>query len=89
VFSPTLSHGREAFYFAGREWLFYGGTTELAAEKKCRGHRGGGPRRPSDAAEPSNAKIKIKIKRCFILCHGGTYAPRREKMTIFLQMSLG
>jgi hypothetical protein len=31
-FSPTLSHGRGAFYFADREQLFYGGTIALAAK---------------------------------------------------------
>jgi hypothetical protein len=29
---PTLSPGRGAFYFAGREELFYGGTIALAAK---------------------------------------------------------
>jgi hypothetical protein len=31
-FSPTLSHGREAFHFAGRERLFNGGTIAKAAK---------------------------------------------------------
>ena len=58
-FFHPLSHGRDAFYFAGREWLFYGEIPELSAEGNCRGHHGGGPRRPSDAAEQSNAKMTI------------------------------
>jgi hypothetical protein len=32
IMLPTLSHGRGAFYFAGREQLFYGGTIALAAK---------------------------------------------------------
>ena len=35
VFPPFVTRPREGFHFAGREWLFYGRTTELA-EGNCR-----------------------------------------------------